>query len=877
MKWVIGFSLLIHGLIFFLSQSIFSSFVSPHIPLHAVIEAAGGVMAFCVAYFLLVEEKLKRGTSHNLIIATAMVAMGFFDSLHAVVFPGNSFVWFHSLAIFSGGIIFASVIMNLKPRPWVSWLIFSTMFLVAGSSLLLPHLVPPMLDKSKHFTVTANVLNLGGGIGLFIGALGLFKSYKKNSQKDDLVFMVHCILFGAAAIMFQSSILWDFSWWGWHILRFLAYLAAMVFVFDSVQRQKEVFEERTLLKLAISISRLGVWKSDAKTYDSLFDERMREIYGFTSSEPITSAKVQDRILPEDRDYINQVVAQSVATGKPQHYRYRVQNVNQQVFVLDGYLSPQYDRHGQLVSFIGLNKDITDEVENDKNRQRLLEILDSTTDYIGVADLNGQTIYLNHSLASLCGVHANDQIPIAQLHPTWVSQIIHTAGIPEASEKGSWSGETAILAHNGEEIPVSQVILVHRDDHGNVSHYSTIMRDIREKNRMIDEIEQRGDQAEKALQARSIFLANMSHEIRTPMNGMLGMVTLLQDEIEEEKHKKMLRTIEDSGDLLLSIVNDILDLTKIEEGYLQLELQPANIESMIFEVRDMMSDRALQRKNKIDVCIDEQLPSWVLADSHRLLQVLLNLVSNAIKFSEESTITITVSLDNDQETLFRVENYGIGIPPEAMARLFQPFTQADESTTRKYGGTGLGLSICKAIVDNWNGKIWAESSHGHTIFSFKLPLQECLKPEQKEKEKEKEANTLSLESRKILLVEDNDLNRQIAIGFLNKFNANVDTATNGREAVKKASQQDYDLILMDCNMPQMDGYEATQEIIRLKGTKRPIIVALTASALKEDRIRCKNAGMDDFISKPLRIKAFRTLLNQYFPGIRSKSSESKKAS
>ncbi|UOF02917.1 hybrid sensor histidine kinase/response regulator [Bdellovibrio reynosensis] len=512
--------------------------------------------------------------------------------------------------------------------------------------------------------------------------------------------------------------------------------------------------------------------------------------------------------------------------------------------------------------------LRDNAGRKKAEQDLNQFFNVSIDLLAMADTKGYFRKINPAFVELLGYSAEEfcsKPAIEFIHPDDVESTIREI---QRQAKGHtvMSFENRYRCKDGSykwlswrSVPVGDIT------------YGTA-RDITESKKIAEELQNAKLAAETASKAKSEFLANMSHEIRTPLNGIIGMTDLLNETQLNSEQKNFAQIIQESGTALLSILNGILDLSKIEAGKIVLESTEFDVRELLTRYSHLLKGSLKSKNLDLQIFVDPKIPHVLQGDSNRIGQILLNLLGNAVKFTEKGHISVAATLQSTQGSTatlrFEVQDTGIGMTNAQTKQLFQPFTQGDGSTSRKYGGTGLGLSISKRLAELMDGKIGVESEAGKgSTFWFTVDVTFDLEATAGKKSSAKtEVATKSFTvSKKILVVEDNLVNQTIIISMLKGLGHKVDVASNGCEAVKVYKNYAYDLILMDCQMPEMDGYTATEKIREIQNesseAKIPIL-AFTANVMTEDEERCRKCGMDDILAKPVTLDALKQAMNKW---------------
>ena len=515
-------------------------------------------------------------------------------------------------------------------------------------------------------------------------------------------------------------------------------------------------------------------------------------------------------------------------------------------------SPRYvegEINGAVLSFF----DITEQYQVKQEQSRLLQITESSPSFIATFTPDGGILSLNQALRSALGINGeyDRSLYLRSVIPEKDYERLLDEAIPTAYMRNIWIGESRLKIANGDVLTISQTIMRHQTSFDGTQYFSTIMNDITESKKAEALLLAAINDAENALQAKGQFLATMSHEIRTPMNGVLGMAQLLNDTQLDGEQRELVNSIEHSGTALLTIINDILDFSKIEAGKMTLEPIDFDLERSAYDVCNLLMPKAAEKNLELVLNFDPDCPRMVTGDAGRLRQVFMNLVGNSLKFTESGFIVLQIHClqikNNSAQVNISVTDTGIGIPADKHKHLFDSFTQADASTSRKYGGTGLGLSICQQLVCQMGGQIQVDSESGKgSRFDFTLDFP--IPAEQPTFERS------SLQGKHILVVDDRDINLQVITKQLEHFGMKVSTALEHRRAIEileapANSGEQVDIVILDNIMPEVNGMTLGKQIIANKNIPPCPLVLYTAAAQKGEAKSFEAAGFRGYLAKP----------------------------
>jgi PAS domain S-box-containing protein len=681
------------------------------------------------------------------------------------------------------------------------------------------------------------------------------------------------------------------------------------------ERTADLFKEKSRLAEAQHLAQIGNWEWDIVENKIIWSDELCRIIGLNPQEVSPSRELlMEYVHPDDKSKALKSIEDAFNGDALHTHAYRIVRTDNTIRNIEAITEIIKDSRGNPVKMYGTARDITGKIEMAEKLKEvpLIKMLNSSaaasnmaetieeaaltciqnicefsnwqTGHLYVVEKNGEKnmlvsteiYYFDNSLNSKAKEFAtfSDFKPgkilaekvLEAKSSVWIDNLnIHEFSDSAANTQnfGLKSGFAFPVLLKHEVIGILEFFstdYIRQDSRlmQIASYIGTHLGRVEERKRAREELKIAKEKAEISEKTKEQFLANISHEIRTPLNGILGFTNLLSDTVLTKEQRKYLKTVKNSTDNLLGIVNNVLDISKIETGKITFEETNFELKKLVTKATGSIKPKIKSKKLTLAIHFDKQVPRVIIGDPLRLNQVLLNLLSNAVKFTKRGGIEVKVNRteeDADTVTLqFAVIDTGIGIRKNKLSDIFETFTQASSDITRKFGGTGLGLAIAKQLVELQNGKISVKSElNKGSEFSFILRFRKSAQAVLKRRNRPgpaNAANQVSLKFAKILVVEDNLVNRQLVRKLLENYGMEVDTATNGKVALRKIAVNDYHLVLMDLQMPVMDGYEATRRIRSEFAHKDVPIIAVTAHALKGEADKCLEAGMNDYLSKPI---------------------------
>ena len=712
-----------------------------------------------------------------------------------------------------------------------------------------------VLSQGSINQIIANVQVMEGGWRLLaLPAAGLFEAY--NSKID------------------RAS-------WGLLFILLIFYFL-FIYYFRAATQARFKAEQKASYSALFNAGPTVLIEKDLTSDDVLeyVSPNVRQILGFTSENMIHDHRFNDLIYSKDRVEFNQQLNLAIKNRQESlEMEFRLRRSNWQYIWVYGLMHIKYDLKGKATTLQGYLTSIDAQkiAENQAN-----SLIDNAPDAILVTDANGKILQANKRVKKIFGYDELDLVgtPISILLPdfddgfTTINRLLESE--QEEIEGYTSEGQSIVLG-----VRLNQLFMKSK------KVLAIVMRDITQQKQAQQQMQQAKEHAEQLATSRTRFMAMVSHEIRTPMNGVLGMADLLANTALNKRQQNYVDVIKESGESLITILNDVLDFSKMGERGISLNSTNFELRSLIDSCFSLLQPQANLNSVKVKIDYTETCPAVLHGDAMRLRQIIINLLGNAIKFSPNGDVSLQLDAKNSEDggvllNLIFKDN-GLGISETDQQSLFEPFTQSDNSLSRNFGGTGLGLSISKQLVELMGGKISVSSTLGvGSVFSIELPFKQNSEDSQSQPNSDATRVKLSDFSKKaarVLLVEDDVINQKIAESYLLDLGVQVDIVHNGVEAIEfwQMHHQDIDLILMDCQMPIMDGYEATR-IIRqeesLMNSKSPVvIIAFTADGYEENIKRSEEAGMDDIMVKPINLVSFNNKVGFWLKRVMKVTGES----
>ncbi|MBO0938560.1 PAS domain S-box protein [Fibrella sp. HMF5335] len=666
----------------------------------------------------------------------------------------------------------------------------------------------------------------------------------------------------------------DASLYGPRDLELLEFISGQVALAIARKQAEAALNKQTArLNAIFDSSTYLIWSVNKAlqltSFNKNYDRLIQQMTGDTPRLHVSAEKQGWRAVGDENQRLLDDRYRLAFRGQPQNFEMRFE-LNGKETWLELHLNPILLTGGVIEEVSGIARDITTrkgaQMNIERSEEKFRGIFENLQDIYVRADRQGRITMISPSVFKRSGYTPDEVLGQDALQYFVDPSVIRRALFKLVRTRSLRNFEATLRRKDGTERQFMFNMLLLKDEDGRYSVIAALARDITELKRQSAELVKAKDEAERSLKVKERFLANMSHEIRTPMNGVIGMVDLLNDTVLNDEQRDYVRTIRRSSETLLNILNDILDLSKIEAGKMVLHEAPVALGEVFEKLIALFGQQANAKGNRLFYTLGPDLPQFVIADQTRLLQILSNLTSNALKFTENGTVEVAASLVSKRGKFNRikveVKDSGIGISPENIGLLFNSFSQVDTSSRKTFGGTGLGLSISKELASLMKGEVGVESTVGMgSTFWFTVEVKEtAISPTQSPAEAAADMKVTDFFTDYkpiVLLVDDNVVNRKVASEILRKAGCVVTNAASGPEAIEKVTDSyapdgtPFDVIFMDIQMPDMDGVEATKHLREQYGKRLPKIVAMTAYSMREDRERFLSQGLDDYIAKPIR--------------------------
>lgn len=725
------------------------------------------------------------------------------------------------------------------------------------------------LEKDVESLLAAYTLERSKPLIVYEDGIGKIATQKKKNLNDPLPkIWLGVIIYQdkkAAGVLSISSYK-DQAAYNHNDLELLDFISGQItLAMERVRNERKIENQSARLSAIIESSTHQIWSINNKYKFTSFNQNYAKAFeAYFGIEPTIGIGLMDiatKSIPQKNKDFWKKKYDAAFEGKALNFQTSLKTNDGKKIWREVFVNPIFLPSGEIEEISVIANDISEKKTSEnalkESEEKFRNIFESFQDIYFRCDMDGIITMISPSVREVLGINPKAIIgkPITDFFVTKTKLSILLKKLHE--HKNVKNFEVAIQKEGHDKIKfISNVRLISKQR--NAFEIEGVARDITALKKTNEALKNAKEIAERSLKIKERFLANMSHEIRTPMNGIIGMIDLIASTRLNKEQEEYIRTIKKSSDTLLNILNDILDLSKIEAGKMSLRKEPVMLTETFEKIYDLYSQQANLINNTLYYHLDDRLPKYILSDETRLLQVLSNLTSNAIKFSKKKghiNIGIRVLDIKDGEYKFKVsvKDSGIGISQNDLGKLFQSFNQLDSSSKKMYAGTGLGLAISKELVKSMGGEISVVSTPGlGSTFSFTFTAKSIDESEVKNtSEDQNQIKQFINSSPKVLLVDDNDINRRVAVSILSKSGCIVKAAGSGKKAIELVKKNDFNLIFMDIQMPDLDGIETTRLLKNLQLKNLPPIVAMTAYSMEDDREKFIQEGMDDYVSKPIK--------------------------